>query len=104
MTETIKDVKNTPPIKDVKNTPPIEGDELRVQIIGYLTEEPNQFAHTALELAQKLRMQTDVSKIQQTLIRMHDAGEISKACVYAKGGQEEASTVLWALAVDWFSL
>lgn len=95
-------VSMTETIKDVKNTPPIEGDELRVRIIGYLTEEPNQFAHTALELAKKLRV--DVSKVQQTLTQMHDAGEMSKACVYAKGGQEEASTVLWARAVDWFSL
>jgi len=82
-------------------TPRVVVAKLEDRITAHFEMEENQFAHTAKNLAKALSVGD--GEMQQVLHRMHNAGEIAKAQVWAKGGQDRASTVLWAPATDWFA-
>ena len=83
-------------------TPRVEVAKLEDRIVDMFEVEANQFAHTAVMLAQE--MGVTESEMQLTLARMHNSGEMAKAQVHAKGGQDRASFVLWAPETTWFSL
>lgn len=85
-----------------KPTPRVEEAKLEDRIMAYFDVEGNQFAHKVAMLAEELAVPE--SEMQLTLARMHNAGELAKAQVHAKGGQEKASFVLWAPDTDWFSV
>lgn len=76
--------------------------KLEDRIVEMFDIESNQFASTASTLA--VEMDVSEGEMQLALSRMHNAGEIAKAQVFAKGTQEKASFVLWARETTWFSL
>jgi hypothetical protein len=70
--------------------------------MDYFSEdEDKQYPHSAPALADALGV--DGLHMQQTLSHMHNAGEMAKAQVFAKGTQDKASVVLWAPDILWFS-
>mgnify|MGYP003637927113 CR=1 FL=1 len=89
-------------LKAAEETPRVEVAKLEDRIMKYFDVEDNQVATTAPALAAALG-EEDL-QMQLTLTRMHNAGEMTKAQVHAKGGQEKASFVLWAPSTDWFAM
>jgi F420-0:gamma-glutamyl ligase len=87
---------------DLKETPRVVVAKLEDRIMDMFKIEANQFAHTAADLAEE--MGVGDTEMQLVLSRMHNAGEMAKAQVYARGKQDKASTVLWAPDMAWFSL
>ena len=83
-------------------TPRVEVANLEDRIEEYFQEEANQVASTSKVLADALDV--DVVSVQTALIRMHNAGEMTKAQVHCKGGQDKASWVLWAPNTDWYEM
>ena len=93
-------LEDTGPV--VEDTPRVEEAKLEDRIIKMFEAEANQFAHTAVMLAEELG--ATEADIQLALSRMHNAGEMAKAQVHSKGGQDRASFVLWARDTTWFAL
>ena len=89
-------------LKATEETPRVVVAKLEDRIVEYFKVEHNQFAQTAPALAKALG--EDDLHMQSTLVRMHNIGEVAKAQVWARGTQEKASTVLWALSIDWFAM
>lgn len=89
-------------ISSVEDTRRVEGAKLQDRITEYFQDERNQFAHTARMLAEEISVSD--TETQLTLSRMHNAGEIAKAQVWKQGGQDKASSVLWAVDTSWFSV
>lgn len=85
-----------------ETTPRVEVANLEDRIEEYFQEEANQVASTSKVLADALDV--DVVSVQTALIRMHNAGEMTKAQVHCKGGQDKASWVLWAPNTDWYEM
>lgn len=83
-------------------SPRVENAKLDERILSYFDIERNQYPHKASELADALN--TEDLQMQMALTRMHTAGEIAKAQVWAKGTQDKASFVLWAPTTEWFTL
>lgn len=83
-------------------TPRVEVANLEDRIEEHFKEEANQVASTSKVLADALEV--DVVSIQTALVRMHNAGEMTKAQVHCKGGQDKASWVLWAPNTDWYEM
>ena len=75
--------------------------KLEDRIMDYFDVEGNEHAITAPALAENMGVED--LQMQMTLTRMHKAGEMAKAQVHCKGGQEKASWVLWAPSADWFA-
>ncbi len=84
-----------------KPTPRVEEAKLEDRIIAYFDVADNEHAITAPALAENMGVED--LQMQMTLTRMHNAGEMAKAQVHCKGGQEKASWVLWAPSADWFA-
>ena len=84
-----------------KTTPRVEEAKLEDRIMAYFDVADNEHAITAPALAENMGV-ADL-QMQMTLTRMHNAGEMAKAQVHCKGGQEKASWVLWAPSADWFA-
>ena len=82
-------------------TPRVEEAKLEDRIIKYFDVADNEHAITAPALAENMGVED--LQMQMTLTRMHNAGEMAKAQVHCKGGQEKASWVLWAPSADWFA-
>jgi hypothetical protein len=96
----ISDTCETP--RDVDPTPRVQLAKLEDRVMDYFSEdEDKQYPHSAPALADALGV--DGLHMQQTLSHMHNAGEMAKAQVFAKGTQDKASVVLWAPDVSWFS-
>ena len=92
MTETPKPAEETPRVEEAK---------LEDRIIEYFNIGENEAAITAPALA--ANMGVEDLQMQLALTRMHNAGDMAKAQVHVKGGQEKASWVLWAPSADWFA-
>ena len=88
-------------LKVTEETPRVEVAKLEDRIMALFGLEDNQYPHRASELAEELG-EEDL-QMQMTLTRMHNAGEMAKAQVHCKGGQDKASWVLWAPSADWFA-
>lgn len=84
-----------------KPTPRVEEAKLEDRIMAYFDVADNEHAITAPALAENMGVED--LQMQLTLTRMHNAGEMAKAQVHCKGGQEKASWVLWAPSADWFA-
>lgn len=84
-----------------KLTPRVEEAKLEDRIMAYFDVADNEHAITAPALAENMGVED--LQMQMTLTRMHNAGEMAKAQVHCKGGQEKASWVLWAPSADWFA-
>ena len=84
-----------------KPTPRVEEAKLEDRIMAYFDVADNEHAITAPALAENMGVED--LQMQMTLTRMHNAGEMAKAQVHCKGGQEKASWVLWAPSADWFA-
>ena len=84
-----------------KPTPRVEEAKLEDRIMAYFDVADNEHAITAPALAENMGV-ADL-QMQMTLTRMHNAGEMAKAQVHCKGGQDKASWVLWAPSADWFA-
>lgn len=84
-----------------KPTPRVEEAKLEDRIIAYFDVADNEHAITAPALAENMGVED--LQMQMTLTRMHNAGEMAKAQVHCRGGQEKASWVLWAPSADWFA-
>lgn len=84
-----------------KTTPRVEEAKLEDRIMAYFDVADNEHAITAPALAENMGVED--LQMQMTLTRMHNAGEMAKAQVHCKGGQEKASWVLWAPSADWFA-
>ena len=84
-----------------KPTPRVEVAKLEDRIMAYFDVADNEHAITAPALAENMGVED--LQMQMTLTRMHNAGEMAKAQVHCKGGQEKASWVLWAPSADWFA-
>ena len=84
-----------------KPTPRVEEAKLEDRIMAYFDVADNEHAITAPALAENMGV-ADL-QMQMTLTRMHNAGEMAKAQVHCRGGQEKASWVLWAPSADWFA-
>jgi|TARA_R110000803_G_scaffold169026_1_gene232074 hypothetical protein len=96
----ISDTCETP--RDVDPTPRVQLAKLEDRVMDYFSEdEDKQYPHSAPALADALGV--DGLHMQQTLSHMHNAGEMAKAQVFAKGTQDKASVVLWAPDILWFS-
>ena len=85
-----------------ETTPRVEIANLEDRIVEHFKEEANQVASTSKVLADALDV--DVVSVQTALIRMHNAGEMTKAQVHCKGGQDKASWVLWSPNTDWYEM
>jgi hypothetical protein len=83
-------------------TPRVEEAKLEDRIMQMFEIAENQFAHTSAMLATEMGVPD--TEMQLALSRMHNAGEIAKAQVHCKGGQDKASFVLWAAETAWFSM
>lgn len=83
-------------------TPRVEEAKLEDRIMAYFDLGDNQVAITAPALAENMGIED--LQMQLTLTRMHNAGEMAKAQVHCKGGQDKASWVLWSPSADWFSM
>lgn len=88
------------PVTDT--SPRVEVAKLEDRIVAHFDVEDNQYPHKAAELADAL--DEEDLQMQMTLTRMHMAGEVAKAQVWAKGTQDKASFVLWAPNTEWFAL
>jgi len=84
-----------------KPTPRVVVAKLEDRIMDYFDVADNEHAITAPALAEN--MDVTEAEMQLALSRMHNAGEMAKAQVHCKGGQEKASWVLWAPSADWFA-
>ena len=84
-----------------KPTPRVEEAKLEDRIMAYFDVADNEHAITAPALAENMGVED--LQMQMTLTRMHNAGEMAKAQVHCKGGQDKASWVLWAPSADWFA-
>ncbi len=84
-----------------KPTPRVEEAKLEDRIMAYFDVADNEHAITAPALAENMGVED--LQMQMTLTRMHNAGEMAKAQVHCKGGQEKASWVLWAPSAEWFA-
>ena len=84
-----------------KPTPRVEVAKLEDRIVAYFDIAANEHAITAPALAEN--MGVTETEMQLALSRMHNAGEMAKAQVHCKGGQDKASWVLWAPAAEWFA-
>lgn len=84
-----------------KPTPRVEVAKLEDRIMDYFDVADNEHAITAPALAENMGVED--LQMQMTLTRMHNSGEMAKAQVHCKGGQEKASWVLWAPSADWFA-
>jgi len=84
-----------------KPTPRVEEAKLEDRIMAYFDVADNEHAITAPALAENMGVED--LQMQMTLTRMHNAGEMAKAQVHCRGGQEKASWVLWAPSADWFA-
>ena len=80
--------------------PRVENANLEDRIVEYFNKEDNQVASTSKVLADALDV--DVVSLQSALVRMHNAGGMTKAQVHCKGGQDKASWVLVAPSADWY--
>jgi len=83
-------------------TPRVDEAKLEDRIMAYFDIGYNQAAITAPALAEN--MGATEAEMQLALSRMHNAGEMAKAQVHCKGGQDKASWVLWSPSADWFSM
>ncbi len=87
--------------KPAEETPRVEVAKLEDRIMAYFDVVDNEHAITAPALAENLGVED--LQMQLALTRMHNAGDMAKAQVHVKGGQEKASWVLWAPSADWFA-
>lgn len=92
---------NTTTTPAAEETPRVEVARLEDRIMDYFDIAANEHAITAPALAENLNVED--LQMQMTLTRMHNAGEMAKAQVHCKGGQDKASWVLWAPSADWFA-
>jgi len=83
-------------------TPRVENANLEDRISEHFKKEDNQVASTSKVLADALDV--DIVSMQSALARMHNAGEMTKAQVHCRGGQDKASWILWAPSADWYEL
>lgn len=90
------------PVGAEEIVPRVENVGLEDRISEHFKEEDNQVASTSKVLADALEV--DVVSVQLALVRMHDAGEMTKAQVYCRGGQDKASWVLWSPNTDWYEM
>ena len=94
----ISDTCETP--RDVDPTPRVKLAKLEDRVMDYFLDVDKQYPHSAPVLADALGV--DGLHMQHTLSHMHNAGEMAKAQVFAKGTQDKASVVLWAPDISWF--
>tara|TARA_R110002072_G_scaffold16735_4_gene64964 strand:+ start:2014 stop:2547 length:534 start_codon:yes stop_codon:yes gene_type:complete len=86
----------------VESTPRVEIADLEDCIERHFKRTANQAASTAAALAEKIGV--EVTQMQTALSRMHNAGQMTKAQVHCRGGQDKASWVLWSPDASWYDM